>query len=67
MMMPFLESPLIGLLAILTSIVFTAIAALVPPNAGNFVGGLFVATLAAFLGGEDKPDQHDLELEDADI
>lgn len=54
-------------LALLFSIVFTTIAAVVPPNAGNFVGGLFVATLASFAGGEEEPDVHEEELEDADI
>lgn len=62
-----LESPIVGLLALLTSIVFSFIAAMVPPNAGNFVAGLFLASMAAFLGGEDEESDEDIELEDADI
>lgn len=62
-----LESPIIAILATLTAIAFTAVAALVPPNAGNLVMGLFAASMAAFLGGEEEPDAYELELEDADI
>ena len=62
-----LESPIVGLLALATSIVFTTIAALVPPNAGNFVAGMFLASMASFLGGEDDESEEDMELADADI
>ena len=62
-----LESGIIAFLAFLTSIVFTAIAVLVPPNAGNLVMGLFGAGMASFLGGEENPDSYEAELEDADI
>ena len=62
-----LHSPLIGFLALVTSIAFTTVAAMVPPNAGNLVGGIFLVSLASFLGGEEQPDSHELELEDRDI
>lgn len=62
-----LESPIIGLLALATSIVFTFIAAMVPPNAGNFVAALFLSSMASFVGGEDEESEEDLELADADI
>jgi hypothetical protein len=62
-----LHSPIIAALALLTSVAFTAVAALVPPNAGNLVAGIFLASLASYLGGEEQPDDHEQELEDADI
>ena len=62
-----LDSPVIAILAFATSITFTLIAVLVPPNAGNLVMGLFAAGMASFLGGEEEPDTWEQELEDADI
>lgn len=66
-MYAFFDNPLIAILSILTSVIFTAIAALVPPNGGNLVGGLLLATFGGFLFGEDEPDDEDLELADDDI
>lgn len=62
-----LDNPLVAILALLTSIVFTLIAALVPANGGNLVAGIFLATLGSMLGGEEKPDEYEQELEDDDI
>ena len=62
-----LDNPIVAILALLSSIAFTAVAALVPPNAGNFVAAVFMASFAAFLGGEDPGDDFERELEDADI
>ncbi|CAN5285048.1 hypothetical protein BH09SUM1_BH09SUM1_15630 [soil metagenome] len=64
--MTFFDNPLIAIIAILTSITFTCIAAMVPPNAGNLVGAIFMASMGSYLGGEEVPDAHELELEDAD-
>lgn len=65
--MTILDNPLVAMLSLLTSVVFTAIAALVPPNGGNLVAGVFLASFAAFLGGEEDGDEYERELEDADI
>ncbi len=62
-----LHSPIIAVLALLTSIAFTAVAAAVPPNAGNLVAGIFLASLASYLGGEETAEGHEAELEDSDI
>jgi len=64
-----LDNPIIAILSMATSVIFTLIAALVPPNAGNLVGGIFVATFGSFLVPEEDPflNQHEQELEDADI
>lgn len=66
--MTFVDNPIIMLLALGTSIVFTAIAALVPPNAGNFVAGLFLSTMASMLAGEDQAQEaYEREIADEDI
>lgn len=65
--MELLQSPIIGFLAVLTAVLFTTVAAMVPPNAGNFVGGLFMASMASFLAPEDPYDAYEDELEDSDI
>ncbi|MEO8377305.1 MAG: hypothetical protein ABI579_06515 [Candidatus Sumerlaeota bacterium] len=63
----FLHSPIAHVLALGTSIVFTSIAAAVPPNAGNFVAAVFLSTFGSFLGGEEDADYYEQELADADI
>jgi uncharacterized membrane protein len=62
-----LHSPIIAFLALATSIAFTTVAAAVPPNAGNLVAGIFLSSMAAYLGGEEVAEGHEMELEDADI
>ena len=62
-----LDNPIVAILSLLTSVAFTAVAALVPPNAGNFVAAVFLSSFASFLGGEEVPDDDEAELEDADI
>ena len=62
-----LESPIIAFLALISAIAFSAVAGIVPPNAGNLVAGIFLATFASFLGGEEEPDAYEYELEDNDI
>jgi hypothetical protein len=62
-----LDNPIFAILAYATSIIFTLIAAMVPPNAGNFVMGLFASSMASFLGGEDESDAYEMEIEDNDI
>jgi hypothetical protein len=62
-----LHSPVIAVLALLSSIAFTTVAALVPPNAGNLVGAIFISSFASFLGGEEEPSPYDQEIEDADV
>lgn len=63
----FLHSPLAHVLALGTSIVFTAIAAAVPPNAGNLVAAIFLSTFGSFLGGEEDENFYEKEIADADI
>ena len=67
MIQAFLHSPVAHILALGTSIVFTAIAALVPPNAGNFVAGVFLATFGSFLGGEEEAEAYESEIADDDV
>ena len=62
-----LDNIVVHAIALVASVGFTAVAASVPPNAGNFVGGLFVATLASFLGGEEVDSPEDAELADLDV
>jgi Mn2+/Fe2+ NRAMP family transporter len=62
-----LDNPIVAILSLVTSVAFTAVAALVPPNAGNFVAAVFLSSFASFLGGEEVPDDYEAELEDADI
>jgi len=62
-----LDNIVVHAIALAASIGFSAIAGIVPPNAGNFVGGLFVATLASFLGGEEVDSSEDAELADLDV
>lgn len=61
------DNPIFWVLGLTTSVVFTSIAAFVPPNAGNLVAAIFLASFASFLGGEEEGDNYELELEDADI
>ncbi|MCC6547980.1 hypothetical protein IT570_12510 [Candidatus Sumerlaeota bacterium] len=63
----FLHSPIATVLALGTSIVFTAIAASVPPNAGNLVAAIFLSSFGSFLGGEESPDDYEQEIADTDI
>jgi uncharacterized membrane protein len=62
-----LDNPIVAILSLVTSVAFTTVAALVPPNAGNFVAAVFLSSFASFLGGEEVPDDYEAELEDADI
>lgn len=65
--MTFFDNPLIMILAFATSIAFTAVAAAIPPTAGNLVMGLFGSAMASFLGGEDEDDAYEREIADSDI
>ncbi len=62
-----LDNPITALLAFATSIAFTIVAATIPPGAGNFVAGLFAASMAAFLGGEEDEESYEAEIADRDI
>lgn len=62
-----LDNPLVAILSLLTAVVFTLIAALVPANGGNLVAGIFLATFGAMLAGEEEADAYERELEDDDI
>lgn len=65
--MEFFDNPIIALLSIITSIAFTTVAAVIPPSGGNFIAGVFTATFAAFLGGEEDADEYEREIADEDI
>lgn len=62
-----LDNEIFAFLSFFTAVAFTAVAALVPPNAGNLVAGIFLATMASFLGGEEENDSYEREIEDEDI
>jgi hypothetical protein len=66
-MQEFLHSPIAHILAVGTSVAFTAVAAAVPPNAGNLVAGIFVTSFASYLGGEEDPDTYEQEISDEDL
>lgn len=62
-----LDSYLMLILAFGTSIAFSAVAAAVPPNAGNLVAAIFLNTMAFFVAGEDDNEAYEEDLEDNDI
>lgn len=63
----FVDNPLMMVLAFLTSIIFTAIAATIPPSAGNLVAAIFTATMASFIAGEPQAEAYEKEIMDEDI
>ncbi len=64
----FFDSPIIAILALITSVAFSAVAAIVPPSGGNFIAVMFLSGMASFLGGEDKEeDAYEQEIADEDI
>lgn len=62
-----LDNPLIAGVALLTSVLFTTVAATIPPSGGNFIAGMFLSTFACFLGGDEEDSAYEKEIADEDI